>query len=244
MIEDFALSDYLETPSLTFLWCLITFIGFVVMMATLIAVINTSYERSRSSSIILFRKARCEFVASNAAIEGFLRPEFFKPGSQLKCSPGNAGLAVARWILLFVFFITIAISSLFLVQRVVESIRAGNIASAIASLLLCVIMAFNVWSTLVFIVATIAACCGKFGQRIKQCLFSINQFCVNIAATMVFGIDVKNADTCEGELIDITGEGKYERELCDRIDRLEKTLERVLASRVEAELEDVPAAET
>jgi hypothetical protein len=37
MIEDYALSDFQETSSVTFLWFMVTFFGLVVMMNTLIA---------------------------------------------------------------------------------------------------------------------------------------------------------------------------------------------------------------
>ena len=197
--------------------------------------INTSYERSRNSSIILFRRARCEFVASNAAIEGFLRPEVFEPNSRLRCRPGTFLLAILRWVLLATFFVTIGTSSLYLIQRVIEAIRERNILASIASLILCVIMAFNVWSALVFIFGLATTFCGECGARIRHFLYSVNQCFVNRMAAQIFAIDVHNTDG--GELVDVPGQGGYEGEILDRIDRLEKKLEKALASNAEEELE-------
>jgi hypothetical protein len=79
MISDSELSDFQETEALTFMWFVVTFVGLVVMLNTLIAgtflwlyfltsngpsrivshifvivVINRSYEQSQNKSIILF----------------------------------------------------------------------------------------------------------------------------------------------------------------------------------------------
>ena len=58
MIEDFALSDYLETPGLTFLWFCVTIVGFVVMMNTLIA----------GELILLASSLICYHSSSNGSI--------------------------------------------------------------------------------------------------------------------------------------------------------------------------------
>ncbi|KAG7354335.1 ion transport protein [Nitzschia inconspicua] len=171
MIEDFNLADFQQSPAQTILWLVVTFVGFVVMMNTLIAVITRSYERSHNSSIILFRRARCEFVASNAAIEGFLRPEFFDRHANRNCDLSSILLASARWILLLTFFVTISISSLYLVQLLVEVIEAKNWIAAIAAVVFCLIMTFNIWSSFVFILMHFYAFAPESGQKKPETAF-------------------------------------------------------------------------
>jgi hypothetical protein len=194
-------------------------------------VITRSYENSHNSSIILFRRARCEFVASNAAIEGFLRPEFFDHNSTRTCDLGSSLLVLARWILLVTFFVTIGFSSLYIIQRLVEMIEAENWLATIGTLVLSLIMAFNLWSALVFILnAGLRMCSGRWAENTRNYFLSINQYLVNKMARQIYGIDVGNLDG--GEMIGISEGSGLDKELQNRIDRLEKTLERLAIQQV------------
>ncbi|KAG7351238.1 ion transport protein [Nitzschia inconspicua] len=227
MIEDFNLVDFQQSPAQTILWLVVTFVGFVVMMNTLIAVITRSYERSQNSSIILFRRARCEFVASNAAIEGFLRPEFFDRHANRNCDLSSILLASARWILLLTFFVTISISSLYLIQLLVEVIEAKNWIATIAAVVFCLIMTFNIWSSFAFIFnALLRICSGEWAEKTRNGILSTNQYIVEKMAAQIFGIDARNTDG--GEMIVTQSYGGHEKELYSRIDKLEKMLDRLV----------------
>ena len=60
-------------------------------------------------------------------------------------------------------------------------------------------------------------------------------------AAQIFAIDVHNTDG--GELVEISDEGGHERDVIERLDRLEKTLEKALNLNAEAELEGLHVEE-
>lgn len=108
----------------------------------------------------------------------------------------------------------------------------------IATLTLCVIMAFNVWSTVVFILnATLHVCLGEWAVKVRKFIFSIHQYIVDKMAAQIFGINAKNTDG--GEMISFEADNKHDVELLiSKIDRLEKSLEQVLARKVAIEAND------
>ena len=56
VIGDFELEQYNGLGGITLLWFAVTFIGAVVMLNVLIAVVTLSYSSSQESSVILFRR--------------------------------------------------------------------------------------------------------------------------------------------------------------------------------------------
>lgn len=166
-------------------------------------------------------------MASNAAIEGFLRPGFFDSDHKHSCDLSSTLLVLARWVLLVIFFVTIGVSSLYLIQRLLQMIEAANWLGMTATLVLCLIMTFNMWSTLVFVFNWILRCSsGKWAEKSRTVMMSIHQYLVEMMAAGIFGIDVK--DTDGGEMIGTEADAGNNKELHSRIDKLEKTLERLL----------------
>jgi hypothetical protein len=92
-------------------------------------------------------------------------------------------------------------------------------------------MAFNLWSALVFILnAGLRMCSGRWAENTRNYFLSINQYLVNKMARQIYGIDVGNLDG--GEMIGISEGSGLDKELQNRIDRLEKTLERLAIQQV------------
>jgi hypothetical protein len=237
IIGDFALSDFQQDDFVTIMWFLVTFIGLVVIMNTLIAVITTSYDRSEKTSIILFRRARCEFVASTAAIQGFLRPGIFSGSRvQWKLEGGFIVASIARWVFIILFLVAVVFSSLYLIQGLIAAIKEAHVMAVIAMLFLCLVMVYTLWITFMFVVGLmlLPLCCGK-SSRATLLLKAVNTFIVEKAAAQMFGVDV--ADTRGGEVIRLKNEEGNFSELFDRIDRLEKTLEKVLVQNATKEVD-------
>lgn len=57
VVGDFELSQYNGLEAVTFLWFCTTFLGTIVMLNILIAIVTLSYASSHESSIILFRRS-------------------------------------------------------------------------------------------------------------------------------------------------------------------------------------------
>jgi hypothetical protein len=156
-----------------------------------------------------------------------MRPEFFNPDSKWKFDVGNICLASARWVLLLLFFFTMGSSSLYLLQRWIEAVNEHDIGMIFAVGLLCLVMAYNLWVICIFMLAAIfhifcKANPGSFGNFI----LAMNHYLVDRMSYYVFGVD-KASDG--GMVVDVTGRKSRDDELLDRMDRLEKKLERALA---------------
>lgn len=237
IIGDFALTDFQQDAAITVMWFCVTFIGLVVMLNTLIAVITTSYDRSEKTSIILFRRARCEFVASNAAIEGFLMPRMLSGSSwELKLDLEFVASAIARWGLLLAFLVTIVSSSLYLIQRLIAVINSGQILPVIAMLFMCLVMTCTFWAAFGYFFGLMLRTCFGRTSRVALLAKAFNAYVVEKVAAQMFGVDV--TDTQGGELVRLNNDDGPDTELFDRIDRLEKTLEKFLTKNSTKEFDD------
>jgi hypothetical protein len=104
VIGDFSLDDYIgtyEAFAMT-LVIMLTFIGVVIMLNVLIAVISDSYEKAKVSSAGLFGRARVAFVTQNQALESFLLPKAPEDSTE------NIGTysRISRWVLLMCLILT------------------------------------------------------------------------------------------------------------------------------------------
>lgn len=69
---DYELDDYRNSSAITTLFIIFTFLGVIVLLNVLIAIVSDSYEKSRIASKNLFGRARVEFAAEHASLESFL----------------------------------------------------------------------------------------------------------------------------------------------------------------------------
>jgi hypothetical protein len=127
----------------------------------------------------------------------------------------------------------------------VETIENDNWLAMIAALALSVIMAFNVWSTIAFILdAVLQMFCGERSTKARNLFLSINQYLVNNMAARIFGINVKHMDLGEVTVRSAGTAGARDKELHTKIDRMEKVLNQVLARKLINEAEDVTVGRT
>jgi len=229
IVGDFDLSDFRQTEPITIVWFLVTFIGLIVLLNTLIAIISVSYENSHASSQLLFRRARCIFVAGNAAVEGFLRPRFFYAQSsssmpRIDCITVSA--AVVRWILILTFVVTIGISAVYIASRIVRAIDDSNILSLIALIFLSIVVLYVFWAAMV-IFAGVAAhiCYGKDADKShsKQFFTSIDRVAVEFISSYMFGVDT---DGDGGEPISLSDDRNDE--VMEQLSHLQKAVEQLL----------------
>jgi hypothetical protein len=237
IIGDFNLTDFQQDSIVTVMWFLVTFIGLVVMLNTLIAVITTSYDRSEKTSIILFRRARCEILASNAALEGFLSPRIFT-GSREECKPhvGVVVASIARWSVIVTFGASFMFSSLYLIQRLITAVNQAEFWTAVAMIFLCLVMAYTLWAAFVVFTGWILGFCCEESARASLLIKAANTYVVEKVAAQMFGVDP--TDTRGGEVIRLDGDDGHDTVLYDRIDKMERLLERILEQNVAKEIDD------
>jgi hypothetical protein len=238
IIGDFDLADLKQDSIVTVLWFLTTFTGLVVMLNTLIAVITTSYDRSEKTSIILFRRARCEILASNAALEGFLMPRIFT-GYRQECKP-HVGFVLAsfsRWTVLITFLVSVVYSALYLISRLVEAIHEGRVWTVIAMLCLCIVMAYTFWAAFVVFTGWVLGLCFGESSRFTPLVEAANKYVVEKVASHMFGVDPN--DSRGGEVIRLDNHDRPDTILNDRMHKMEKTLERILELNVAKDFDRV-----
>jgi hypothetical protein len=122
------------------------------------------------------------------------------------------------------------LSSLYLIQRFVEAVDEDRVASAVASFCLCLVMIYNVWLIIVILIATtLRTCCKNRESRFQHFFLSLNQQLVHSMAARIFGID--HDDTDGGDLVQSKSEGGYEKDLSNRMERMESMLSQLLLSK-------------
>mmetsp|Transcript_18905 Transcript_18905/g.35273 ORF Transcript_18905/g.35273 Transcript_18905/m.35273 type:complete len:177 (-) Transcript_18905:616-1146(-) len=157
-----------------------------------------------------------------------MRPQIFNPDFSWKCDFGNVLVSLSRWILILAFLVTMTLSSIYMIGRLMEAVYQVRVGAALAMCLLCFFMAYNLWAILVPVLALIfRLLCGSRSSKAKRIIYSMNQYLIDMMASRIFGIDVK--DTDGGALINIADDGGYEKELCSRIERLESCLEQMMS---------------
>lgn len=74
IIGDMEYSDYSSSPLTIVLFVLLTFVGIIILLNILIAIVDESYEKSKMKAAALFGRARLALVAKIIALEGMLLP--------------------------------------------------------------------------------------------------------------------------------------------------------------------------
>lgn len=88
LVGDVNLDDYRETPFTSFLFVAFTFLGIIILLTMLVAVVSDSYEKSRMNSERLFGRARVQFISERITIEQFVRSKHSASDNTSLCSRG------------------------------------------------------------------------------------------------------------------------------------------------------------
>jgi len=240
VVGDFEFEQYNNLDGITFLWFCTTFMGTIVMLNVLIAVVTISYSNSQEVSVILFRRARAQFLAGHATMESFLRPTHSNWADQMPVySPMYIFLMSMRWILLLTFLTTSVWSSLYLIEIAAFSIRIDrNIFTALA-IIMAIAMVYSVWSSLMFtleiLVEQFLPPKGHWRDYIYNMIEKSNEKASKKVSTYMFGID--RNDTEGGAVI--VGQNS---EVIARLDQLEGMIEQLVVRRAREEDEEIEGA--
>jgi hypothetical protein len=178
-------------------------------------------------------RARVQFVASHAAMENLLLPNVHEQDMPESATASafrhyylpRQGL---RWLVVLTFLLSTVWISMYLIINLVN--EKGGIGGSIVWGFLCIPMVYNLWVTYYFtVVVSIGQAIpnGRCKSKVKEKLEQFNNCISHAISTYVFGIDTN--DTEHGE---VAPRARHvDDDLVARLERIEKTLEKALASK-------------
>jgi len=85
LVGDMELDEYRDSPFITTIWTIFTFIGVIILLNVLIAIVNTSYGSSLCHRHVLFGNARIPLLAKHYFLEKQLIPLLWRSNTSISC---------------------------------------------------------------------------------------------------------------------------------------------------------------
>lgn len=236
VVGDLDFEDYNNLGPITFLWFSTTFVGTILLLNSLIAIVTISYANSQESSVILFRRARAQFLASHSVMERFIRPSLSRWTDDMSMlSPIYWCLLLMRWSVLLTFMTTAVWSSLYIYELTAFSLTHQRY-SFTGPLIILGIMLVLLMCSLGSFVVTIFVEQVIPGGEVRDFLLKHFDGQANLITKKVvshaYGVD--RNDTEGGEVV-----LSKNAAIMTRLDRLENLLHQVLAKQERIEEDEI-----